>query len=187
MTQSVSRPGALRHGRRPVFLLAGLAAAALVAGCASDPSSGSFFGVVRPYRVEVVQGNVVTKEMAAQLREGMSRDQVRGVLGSPLLTDAFHENRWDYVFTIRRQGTEPQQRRVLVEFKDDKVARFEVGDLPSERDFVASIDTARVPAKPPVLALTEEQLKALPVPPKPPAPAPAASGPARTYPPLEPR
>ena len=170
-----------------MFLLAGLVGAALLGACASDPSSGSLFGVVRPYRVEVVQGNVVTKEMAAQLREGMSRDQVRGVLGSPLLTDVFHDNRWDYVFTIRRQGAEPQQRRVLVEFKDDKVARFEVGELPSERDFVASIDTAKVPAKPPVLALTDDEIKALPVPPKPPAPPAAASGPARTYPPLEPR
>jgi outer membrane protein assembly factor BamE len=186
MTHPVSRPGAVRPGRRSAPVLAGLAAA-LLAGCASDPTSGTLFGVVRPYRVEVVQGNVVTKEMAAQLREGMSRDQVRGLLGSPLLTDVFHENRWDYVFTIRRQGAEPQQRRVLVEFKEDKVARFEVGELPSERDFVSSIDTAKVPAKPPVLVLTEAQLKDLPLPPKPPAPPAAASGPARTYPPLEPR
>jgi len=159
-----------------------------LAGCSSVgerlPGVSRF---VSPYQIDIQQGNVVTREQAQALQPGMPRQQVRDILGSPLLTSVFHGDRWDYVFTIRRQGTEPQQRRVLVEFKDDKVARFEVGDLPSERDFVASIDTARVPAKPPVLALTEEQLKALPLPPKPPAPAPAASGPARTYPPLEPR
>ena len=78
-------------------------------GCASLQSSDNFLGVVTPYRIDIVQGNVVTKEQAAVVKPGMVRAQVRDILGSPLLADAFHADRWDYVFTIRRQGTEPQR------------------------------------------------------------------------------
>lgn len=162
-----------------------LLAVAALGGCASDPDN-SLIGLVTPYRVEVVQGNVVTQEMAKELRAGLSRDQVRGLLGSPLLTDIFHADRWDYVFTIRRQGAQPQQRRVTIYFENDTVSRFEVPELPAEREFIEAIDTAPVPRRAAVLALTDDQLKALPAPPKAAAPAAAASGPARTFPPLEP-
>ena len=67
---------------------------------------------------------------------------MRDVLGSPLLTDLFHADRWDYVFTIRRQGAEPQPRAIVVLFDGDRLKSIETGgDLPSEREFVASIDT----------------------------------------------
>jgi outer membrane protein assembly factor BamE len=165
-----------------------LAVSALSA-CSTLRSEDAFLGFITPYRVEVVQGNVVTKEMLAQLREGMSRDQVRFALGSPLLTDVFHADRWDYVFSIRRQGAAAQERRVTVHFAQDLVSRFETSALPSERDFVASIDTAKPTRKQPVLALSDEQLRALPLPA---APAPntaevaaVPTGAKRSYPPLE--
>ena len=82
---------------------------------------------------------MVTQEQAALVKPGMSREQVRDVLGSPLLTDVFHADRWDYVFTIRRQGAEPQRRSVVVLFEGDTLERIEAPDLPSEREFVASI------------------------------------------------
>ena len=150
-------------------------------------SSDSFLGVITPYKVEIVQGNVITKEQAALVKPGMTRSQVRDVLGSPLLTDVFHAERWDYVFTIRRQGAEPQNRKVVVRFEGDALKSLDTGgDLPAEHDFVASIDTFKTSRNAPPLALTDEQLKALP------APAPVVptqvepTGPARTYPPLEP-
>ena len=172
------------------------ACTAALAGCSYLPSlpslskdGESFLGVVTPYRMEIVQGNVVTREMAEQLKPGLSRTQVRDLLGSPLLTDIFHADRWDYVFTIRRQGAPYQQRRVTVYFDGEALKSYEAGELPSERDFVASIDTHRSPSKPPVLALNEEQLQKLPLPAKPAAPKAAATeapqGPARDYPPLE--
>jgi outer membrane protein assembly factor BamE len=68
---------------------------------------------VTPYRIEIVQGNVVTRSRPARVKPGMTRAQVRDMLGSPLLTDPFHADRWDYVFTIRRQGTEPQRRSIV--------------------------------------------------------------------------
>ncbi len=146
-------------------------------------------GLVRPYRMEVVQGNVVTREMVQQLRVALSRDQVRGLLGSPLLSDLFHGDRWDYVFTIRRQGAEPQQRRVTVFFEGDRLSRFDAGEAPSERDFVDSINVSRPKPRTTPLELDEKQLRAI-EPPKPTraaalVPGTAASGPARSYPPLE--
>lgn len=179
---------------RPVHLVRFLAltAAGLLAGCGSLQSSDSLFGLVTPYRIEVVQGNVVTKEMAALIKPGMSRAEVRDVLGSPLLTDIFHADRWDYVFTIRRQGAAYQQRRVTVLFEGEGLKSFEADELPSEREFVVSIDTRKTQARSvPTLALNDEQLKALPLPAKAPAAPPAATsepqGPARSYPPLEPQ
>ena len=164
-------------------LLAGLA------GCQSLQSSDSFLGVITPYKVEVVQGNVVTREQAAAVKPGMSRAQVREVLGSPLLADIFHADRWDYVFTIRRQGAPPQQRRVIALFDGEKLKSLDAGgELPAEREFVESIDTFKTSRDAPALALTEAQIQALPVP-LPGASAASAAEPAaapRSYPPLEP-
>jgi len=179
---------ARRRARSLVIL--GLCAAALT-GCAINKSAESLFGVITPYRIEVVQGNVVTREMAATVRPGMSRNQVRDALGSPLLTDIFHADRWDYVFTIRRQGAPYQQRRVTVLFDGEVMKSFEADELPSEREFVVSIDTARTrSSKLPNLSLDEEQLRALPAPKAAPvrsaaASAPDSAGPTRSYPPLE--
>ncbi|MDP4302236.1 outer membrane protein assembly factor BamE [Leptothrix discophora] len=170
---------------------AALLAAITLAGCAAsaDPDR-RFAGLITPYRMEVVQGNVVTQEMAAQLRPGLTREQVRGLLGSPLLADVFHADRWDYVFTIRRQGAAPQRRHVTVLFQNDKVLSFEAPQLPSEREFVDAIDVAKVERRSVPLALSDDQLRQLPLPkPAETAAAPAgsaASAPARAYPPLEP-
>jgi outer membrane protein assembly factor BamE len=167
-----------------------MALAALVAATAActflSPRGDKFFGVLTPYRVEVVQGNVVTKEMLAQIQPGLGRTQVREILGSPLLADVFHGDRWDYVFTIRRRGAEPQQRRVTIYFNADRVERFDAAELPSEREFVAAIDVGDAGKVPP-LELTPEQIRALPAPkPLPAQPvAVPAGGRTRDYPPLE--
>ena len=161
-----------------------------LAGCESLQSSDNLLGVITPYRVEVVQGNVVTREQVAIVKPGQTRAQVRDVLGSPLLADPFHANRWDYVFTIRRQGAEPQSRHIVVLFDGDRLASIDTGgELPAEREFVASIDTFKTSRNAPPLALTDAQITALPVPPMPVAVS--ASGaesdaPLRSYPPLEP-
>jgi outer membrane protein assembly factor BamE len=164
----------------------------LFGGCASSSSNGSLLERLTPYRMEVVQGNVVTREMAEQLRAGLSRDQVRSLLGSPLLTDLFHADRWDYVFTIRRQGAAPQQRRVTLLFKNDRLESHEASDLPSELEFVTSIDVSKPAPRRAPLELDEAALRALPLPVgrssslAAAAPVDAASGPQRKYPPLEP-
>jgi outer membrane protein assembly factor BamE len=141
--------------------------------------------VVTPYKIDIVQGNFVSREQAAALKEGMNRVQVRDILGTSLLTSVFHANRWDYVFTFKRQGIEPQSRRVSVFFKNDVVTRIEADALPSEAEFVASLDSGRKIGVVPALEMSAESLKAA-------APLPKASEPRPlpplpvSYPPLEP-
>lgn len=147
-------------------------------------SPETLFGLIKPYRMEIVQGNVVTQEVMAQIQPGLGRTQVREILGTPLLTDLFHENRWDYVFTIARQGVAPQQRRVTIYFKNNVVERFESDTLPTEREFVASIDR-QVELKPAPANLTPEQVAALPVPAKVDTRPKVPQGAKREYPPLE--
>ena len=168
-------------------VLAPVAALSLLAlsGCSTRLSSPeTLFGIIQPYQIDVVQGNVVTQEVMAQIQPGLGRNQVREILGSPLLADPFHADRWDYVFTIHRQGVPKQQRSVTVFFKGDVVERFDADKLPSEHEFVASIDKPADIKKPPA-NLTEAQLAALPVPAKTDEVRKAPQGAVREYPPLE--
>ena len=164
-------------------------AAALLAlpGCSSLQVSDGFLGVITPYRIDIVQGSVVTTETAKQIKPGMSRTQVRDILGTPMLMDLFHADRWDYVFTIKRPNAEPQRRSVVAYFKGDELERLEAADLPSEREFVATIvPVAAKTATPRTLELSDEQRKALARPARTAlAPAPVI-GATRAYPPLEP-
>lgn len=95
-----------------------------------------FLGILSPYRPDIQQGNFVSEEMMAQLKEGMTHDQVRFLMGTPLLNDIFHADRWDYVFRLQKGKGEILSSRVTVFFKEDRVARFEGGNLPSEKDFL---------------------------------------------------
>ncbi|MFZ5547688.1 MAG: outer membrane protein assembly factor BamE [Pseudomonadota bacterium] len=168
--------------------LAALALASL-SGCTylSTKASDGLASLITPYRVEVVQGNVITREQLAAIKPGMTRARVRDTLGSPLLADPFHAQRWDYVFVIRRPGTEPQQRSVVVLFENDLVKSVEAPDLPSELEFVASISRPRRNTEVPKLELSDEERKALPVMPKPEATTASTAplGAVRSYPPLE--
>jgi outer membrane protein assembly factor BamE len=157
----------------------------LSAGCSSIQGD-RLLGAITPYRIDVMQGNVITKELAANVKPGMTREQVRDLLGSPLLTSTFHADRWDYFFTMRRQGLEPQRRSVVAFFKGDALERLEVPELPSEKEFVSSLRPSRATGAEPVLALSEAQRKALPPPLKADAAAVAQPlGANRPYPPLE--
>ena len=81
-----------------------------------------------PYRMEVQQGNYVTQDMVAKLKPGMTRNQVKFALGTPLIADPFHNDRWDYVYVLQRQGRVVEQRRIVVVFKEDKLERID-GDV----------------------------------------------------------
>ncbi|MFA7281356.1 MAG: outer membrane protein assembly factor BamE [Sterolibacterium sp.] len=107
-----------------LFVLALLSLLAL-GGCSNLPEVTSW---LTPYKIDIRQGNYVTQEMAAQLKLGQSRDQVRFILGTPLLTDAFHADRWDYVYRFQPGHGEIQQRRMSLYFTDGKLARID-GDV----------------------------------------------------------
>jgi outer membrane protein assembly factor BamE len=174
--------------RLPRFALAATVAAAL-AGCGTfDNVSQSVAGAFTPYKVEVVQGNFISREQVEALKPGMNRQQVRDILGTPLVTSLFHADRWDYVFTLRRQGVEPQQRKFTVFFQGDVMARAEGDPMPSESEFVATLDKRRKVEKVPVLEASEEKLRAFsgkPAGAAPPVEPPAPPA-AVNYPPLEP-
>ena len=118
---------------RPLLqrLCAGLciACAASVAGCKSL-SSADLPGV-SPYRMEIQQGNFVSQDMLSKLKRGMSREQVRFVLGTPLIADMFHADRWDYVFYREYPDKTREERRLSVFFENDRLARVE-GDVVPE-------------------------------------------------------
>ena len=138
--------------------LLAVACTALAACGTLDSGSNRIASFLSPYKIEVVQGNFVAKEQVEALRPGMSRAQVKEILGTPLVTSAFHADRWDYVFTIRRQGIEAQSRKITVFFKDDDFEKVEGDTLPSEAEFVSQLDSKRKLGKVPTLEATQEQL-----------------------------
>ena len=103
-----------------------LAAAACIAGCGFVPTIPG----VTPYRIEIQQGNYISQEMIAQLKPGMSKDQVRFLLGTPLLTDIFHAERWDYVYWREAPSGKRESRRLALFFEGGKLARLD-GDVAS--------------------------------------------------------
>jgi len=77
------------------------------------------------HRVDVQQGNALQPETVAKVEEGMTRDQVRFLLGTPLLNDPFHAGRWDYIYYLNPGGGIEERRRLTVYFEDDRVIRLE--------------------------------------------------------------
>jgi outer membrane protein assembly factor BamE len=115
-----------------------------LSGCTSavDETQRAWMNkVFRPYVPDIVQGNFISSEQYAKLELGMSREQVRQILGTPLLASYFHANRWDYIFEFKRQNQlVGKERRVTIFFDGDKVVKFEGDALPTEVELVAEID-----------------------------------------------
>jgi outer membrane protein assembly factor BamE len=132
-----------RESRRMRGTLIAAASMTILAGCSTYNSvTQSFAQHITPYRITVVQGNFVSQEAASQMKVGMTRDQVKTLLGTPLLTDMFHADRWDYIFYFKRGSTSVvQQRDFVVNFTGDRVAGWTGGeDLPSNLELLAEID-----------------------------------------------
>lgn len=98
-------------------------AALVLAGCSSN------INPLRPYRMEIQQGNHLSQEDVAKLQRGMTKDQVRFVLGTPLINDIFHADRWDYVYRYTPANSrEVEERRLTVIFDNEQLVRLE-GDV----------------------------------------------------------
>ena len=126
-----------------VFAIRGLfciAAALGLSACAHGPSTAdALTQTLSPYRPDVLQGNVITREQVQALQVGMDRNQVAQILGTPLLQSVFHDQRWDYYFSFQRQGEPVQHRRLTLTFEGPRLARFEGDEMPSETEFVQAI------------------------------------------------
>lgn len=177
----------LLSSRKAVSFHAQLQRGLAAVACAGVLMLTACSGWVNPYRPEVVQGNFVSREQVQALRPGMPRQMVRDILGTPLVTSLFHADRWDYAFTINRQGAQPQQRRFSVFFKGDALDRVEGDPLPTEAEFAAKLDTRQAPKKLPELKASEDALAKFPAKPAATQPAAKTAAPAApvTYPPLE--
>ncbi len=143
-------------------LLTALLLGVSLAGC-SGLSSGVNQDTFKPYVAEVVQGNFVSKEQRQALRPGMTRAQVKDILGTPLVASVFHADRWDYAFSIKRQGVPSQTFHVTVFFKGDVLAQIDNDELPSESEFVGRLVSKRPVGKVPNLQAKEEDLQKFPV------------------------
>ncbi len=136
------RPSALSQA--PRRRLSVLAAAIMLAGCQTLSDVGSaaaswgptFLG---PYRPDVHQGNIITKEMVDQLRIGMTREQVRFMLGTPLMTSEFRKDRVDYIYYLNPRRGPVQNRRLTLYFKDNRLDKFNADPMPGEDEADALI------------------------------------------------
>ena len=96
----------------------------VLGGCSSVPTVPT----LSAYKMDIQQGNYVTQDMVAKLKPGMTRAQVRFILGTPLVVDMFRTDRWDYVYVFQKAGKVTEQRKLTVIFAEDKLLRVE-GDV----------------------------------------------------------
>lgn len=122
----------------------------LLAGCSGVPTLPG----ITPYKMDIQQGNYVTQQMVAKLKPGMTRSQVRFILGTPLIVDMFRTNRWDYIYIYEKRGKVTEQRKITVIFEDDKLARVEGDVVPAaagdKADSAAGADKPKPAASVPV-------------------------------------
>ena len=111
-----------------ISLIRPLAVGCLLAGLIA---CGSNFGFPGVYRINVEQGNVVTEEMVVQLRPGLNRRQVRYIMGTPLIEDSFHEDRWDYRYMLRNGNEMLSETQLTLWFEGDQLLRVEGPDAPN--------------------------------------------------------
>lgn len=102
-----------------------LVVASLESGCGAKLPS------MKPFKMDIQQGNVVTSKMLMQLRPGMNRSQVRYIMGTPLIVDSFSDNRWDYFYELRQQGQIVEKRRVILDFDKDSLVAVRGDVIPS--------------------------------------------------------
>ena len=102
--------------------------------CVACGSYSANVPTIKPYKMDIQQGNVVTSKMMLQLRPGMTKSQVRFIMGTPLLVDSFHADRWDYFYQMRKDGKIIEQRRVILVFEGDALAHVRGDVIPAGTD-----------------------------------------------------
>ncbi len=123
-----------------------LTAALLLTACSSVLNYAPDFSWA--HKIDIQQGTVVTKDMADKLQPGMSREQVRFILGTPLVADLFHADRWDYPYRFQPGRGELEERKFTVFFENNKLARFDGDTLPTEEEFRKSQKAGELPPLP---------------------------------------
>ena len=107
--------------QKPSYLIALCLIVLLANGC-------QYLGFPGVYRLDRQQGNLISQEMIDQLKPGMTKRQVRYVMGNPLIEDTFNPDRWDYIYTLNSASKAPEKQRLTVYFEDDKLVKLQ-GDM----------------------------------------------------------
>lgn len=136
----------------------------LLAGC-------SYLKYPNVHKVTILQGNIINQQMIDQLQPGMTRAQVRYILGTPLIADSFHQDRWDYYYSVKVPGYDERRERISIFFSNDQLSHFSGDYLPS--DVAAAMEAAGAAGSPAATATfggeqSDESgaaVRALPVPP----------------------
>ena len=118
-------------------LLTALCLVAALPACSAPRIPG-----ITPYKIDIQQGNFVSQEMMSQLKAGMSKEQVRLTLGTPLLADAFHADRWDYVYYRETPNGKRESRKLAVFFSDNKLVRLDGDMIPDKQSLQPAPPTA---------------------------------------------
>jgi outer membrane protein assembly factor BamE len=151
-------PQPFTNPRRPLLVVGLVALSFVLSGCVSKlfteneqpieaaptgvtqrVQQSKLFGVLPVYRPDTQQGNFISQEQVSQLQVGMTPAQVRFLLGTPLLNDAFHAERWDYPFLMKRGDGTVTTSHVVVHFKEGRVSQFEGAELPNEKEYLRLI------------------------------------------------
>ena len=141
---------------------------ALLASCSG--MSMPKLALLTPHKIDIRQGNLITPEMREKLKVGMTRLQVRAALGTPLVSDPFHANQWDYVYRLEQSGKLVEQQRLTLYFENDRLARIDDSNMPA---LSVPPTQAPQPAAPIVADATPVKIEAVPpVPAAKPGPAP---------------
>lgn len=106
---------------------------------------------LKPYKMDIHQGNFITADMRAQLKLGMSKTQVRYVLGTPMVNDPFHDNRWDYVYRLEHRGKVTEQQRLTLNFSGSSLQRIDDGTQIIQADPAPKEIAAPAPVAAPVV------------------------------------
>ena len=107
---------------------------------------GSSAPTVKPFKMDIQQGNVVTSKMLLQLRPGMTKSQVKFIMGTPLIVDSFHKDRWDYFYQLRQAGKIVEQRRVILDFDKELLTKVR-GDVVPQGNAGAATGVDTITAK----------------------------------------
>lgn len=121
-----------------------IAISMLLASC-SNMSDFKMPTLLAPYKMDIRQGNAITPEMLAQLKFGMNRNQVHLILGTPLVQDPFHANRWDYYYSLSHEGEQVEQKRLTLYFEGDALVRIDDNGKVSDAPLTVTPEPAAVP------------------------------------------
>ena len=119
--------------------------------CACSRSYDGGFNAPLLHKIDIQQGNVIDQEMLNQLKPGMDKKQVKFIMGTPVLIDPFHNERWEYIYSFQEGGSVREQRHITLHFENDKLAYIsgdiEISNIPRQKDKIITEENAIIVPK----------------------------------------